>query len=46
LTRNARHWKFTAMNPPAPADSRLLNRRETILCTGMAVAGLSLAGCV
>src|SRR5882724_1380300 len=33
------------MNPPISADSRLMNRREMILRTGMAVAGLSLAGC-
>jgi type 1 glutamine amidotransferase len=31
------------MNPPISADSRLLNRRQMILRTGVAVAGLSFA---
>jgi type 1 glutamine amidotransferase len=33
------------MNPPISTDSNLMNRREMILRTGLAVAGLSLAGC-
>jgi uncharacterized protein len=33
------------MNPQASADCRPMNRREMLLRTGMAVAGLSLAGC-
>jgi type 1 glutamine amidotransferase len=45
LDRRAGNWKFTVMNPPPSAANGLLNRREMIFRTGMAVAGLTLAGC-